>query len=82
MQRCGLCWSHACHSLVFARTSRKCFYKDEGFDQADCGVSSGYASRIAKDETGAGAALIYDKGGYLLYTINKEIGDVPFSSPS
>lgn len=37
-----------------------------------------YANRIAKDETGARASLVYDKGAYLLYAINKEIGDVPF----
>jgi aminopeptidase N len=37
-----------------------------------------YASRIAKDETGARTALLYDKGPLLLYAIHKEIGDTPF----
>ncbi|MGA8806389.1 MAG: M1 family aminopeptidase [Thermoanaerobaculia bacterium] len=37
-----------------------------------------YANRIAKDETGARTALLYDKGPLLLYTIHKEIGDTPF----
>jgi hypothetical protein len=37
-----------------------------------------YANRIAKDEARARTALLYDKGPYLLYTIHKEIGDVPF----
>jgi hypothetical protein len=37
-----------------------------------------YANRIAKDESDARSALVYDKGAYLLYTINKEIGDTPF----
>jgi len=37
-----------------------------------------YANRIAKDESRARTALLYDKGPILLYTIHKEIGDVPF----
>jgi hypothetical protein len=37
-----------------------------------------YANRIAKDESDARSALVYDKGAYLLYTIHKEIGDTPF----
>jgi hypothetical protein len=37
-----------------------------------------YANRIAKDETRARTALLYDKGPLLLYTIHKEIGEVPF----
>jgi aminopeptidase N len=37
-----------------------------------------YANRIAKDEVRARTALLYDKGPLLLYTIHKEIGDVPF----
>src|SRR5438270_278483 len=37
-----------------------------------------YANRIAKDESGARTALLYDKGPLLLYTIHKEVGDTPF----